>query len=96
VIKEPAGAKATYPYLTLVFDDRQKRKKALQLFENSGLGVSQIYTSAVNGYDYLKGVIQEKEFPSASYLANRHITLSTSIFISENEMEKAVRICRRI
>ncbi len=96
VIKEPAGAKAVYPYLTLVFDDQQKRKRALQLFENSGLGVSQIYTSAVNGYDYLKGVIQEKELPSASYLAKRHITLSTSIFISENEMEKAVRMCRRI
>jgi len=40
VIHESDYGKATHPYLTLIFDDSEKRERALKQFENSGLGVS--------------------------------------------------------
>lgn len=90
VIQEGAGTRATYPYLTLVFDDVDKRKKALKALKNSGLGVSIIYAEAITDYDYLKNIVGEKACPAARDLAQRQITLSTSTFLEKKDLELIV------
>ncbi len=84
--REDNVTKATYPYLTLLFTDAKKRQKARKRFHNSGLGIGQIYTSAVTDYPYLKNIVEQKECPNARWLAERHITLSTSTFLKEKDM----------
>jgi perosamine synthetase len=90
VIKELAGTKATYPYRRLVFDQPQRREAALKALWHCGLGVSQIYAYAVIDYDYLKPVIPYKDYPNGRSLAAREITLSTSTFLRESEMDSVI------
>jgi len=92
VIEESVDCKATYPYLTLIFDDPEKRERALKIFEDSGLGVSQVYALAITDYDYLKHIIVNKNCTNARYLAKRELTLSTSTFLSYKDLNSILRI----
>lgn len=92
VVREPEYCRATYPYLTVIFDEPDTRERALKRFENSGLGVSLIYAFAINDYEYLKDVVPEKDCPHARSLAAREITLSTNRFMSPQDLEKVVTI----
>ncbi len=94
VIKAPEYARAIYPYLTLIFDTPGKRQRALNRFENSGLGVSQIYVCAITDYDYLKSILPDRPCPNARYLAEREITLSTSTFLREGDLDSILKILR--
>jgi perosamine synthetase len=94
VIMAPEDGRGTYPYLTLLFDTIEKRKAALKRFENSGLGVSQIYACAITDYDYLKPILPDRPCPNARYLAQREITLSTSTFLKGEDLESVLSILR--
>lgn len=93
-IKEIEGTRAIYPYLVLVFDDPQKKKKALKLFAKSALGVSLIYVSVITDYAYLKDIVSYKDCPNARYLSDRAITLSTSTFLKEKDINAVLDIIR--
>lgn len=96
VIEEPRDAKATYPYLTLIFDEPRIRNKAWSLFKNSGLGVSQLYAYAITDYDYLKQIIPQGNFPNAHYLAEREITLSTSTFLRKKDIDSVINTIKKL
>lgn len=85
-ITESPGDKATYPYLTLIFDSPEKQQKTLRAFENSGLGVFQIYACAITDYEYLKDIVGNKTCPNGRYIAQRHISLSTSVFLGKEDI----------
>jgi len=87
LITEPAGTEATYPYLTLLFEEPAKCKKARKVFRGSGLGVSGIYAAAITDYDYLKDITGDSACPNARYLAEREITLSTSAFLTKKDLD---------
>jgi dTDP-4-amino-4,6-dideoxygalactose transaminase len=95
IIERP-DTKATYPYLTLLFDDPAKCKKARYLFNKSGLGVFQIYAMAVPDYDYLKGIVGNADCPNGRYLAQNHITLTTSTFLNDKDLNSVSDIIRSI
>lgn len=94
LITEPAGTKAAYPYLTLLFD--QPRKKIAALGCLRGLGVSVAYALAISDYAYLKGIIKNQACPNGRSLAERQITLSTNSFLKEKDLEKVVRALKNI
>lgn len=96
LITESPGNLATYPYLTLLFNEPDKRKKALTTFRNSGLGVFQIYASAITDYDYLKNIVGNKVCPNARYLAERHITLTTSTFLKKKDLYSIVERIKKL
>jgi dTDP-4-amino-4,6-dideoxygalactose transaminase len=96
LITESPGSRAVYPYLTLLFNDSLKRQRALNVFKNSGLGVFQIYASAITDYDYMKDVVGNKLFPNARYLAEREITLTTSTFLKTKDLDSIVRIIKNL
>jgi dTDP-4-amino-4,6-dideoxygalactose transaminase len=96
LIIEPPETKATYPYLTLLFMDPERRNKALKVLRNSGLGIFQIYASAITDYNYLKGIIGNKDCPNARYLAARHITLTTSTFLKKRSLDSVISIIKNL
>jgi len=85
------GASASYPYLTLIFDDPQKRDLVLRKLQNSGLGLSRIYLSALPQYDYLKNIIGRADCPQAGYLAERALSLSTNVFLKPETLESLTK-----
>ncbi len=96
LIIEPPGSKATYPYLTLLLDDPIKRKKAQEVFRNSGLGVSQIYALAITDYDYLKRIVKNTDCPNGRFMAQNHITLTTSTFLKDKDLNSVIDTLRNI
>ena len=96
VLQEAAGDRATYPYVTVVFDQPEQQKTALRLFAGSGLGVSQIYALALADYEYLRAIIPDKNCENARSFAARSITLSTSVFLKKSALEKTIRIMHTI
>jgi dTDP-4-amino-4,6-dideoxygalactose transaminase len=96
VIKESEYGRATYPYLTLIFNDPRKREKALKVFEYIGLGVSQIYAYAISDYDYIEHMLPDKHCPNARYLAEREITLSTNFFLKRKDLDSILNIIKEL
>jgi len=95
-ITEPVHTRATYPYLTLLFNDPLQRQKALRAFRKSGLGVSQIYTSAIKDYAYLKDMLKYENCPNGQYLAERQITLSTSTFLKNKDLVSVIETIKNL
>ncbi|MFA4888621.1 MAG: DegT/DnrJ/EryC1/StrS family aminotransferase [Candidatus Omnitrophota bacterium] len=96
IIIEPSGTLSNYPYLTLLFDDPRKKITAQKIFRNTGLGVSQIYALAITDYDYLSSTTGTQAAPNARSFAQRHLTLTTSSFIKQSEIQKIVSIIREL
>jgi len=87
LIMEANQDKASYPYLTLLFDDPKRRDLAKETLEKTGLGISQIYAMAITDYSYLNSLLPKRECPNARYLAEREITLTTSRFLKDADIE---------
>jgi dTDP-4-amino-4,6-dideoxygalactose transaminase len=95
-IQEHPDTRATYPYLTLIFDTRQMRNKAWQILKDSGLGVSQIYAYAIGDYDYLKPIVPQKNYPGGRYLAEHTITVSTNAFLTQKDLVAIIQAIKII
>jgi len=96
LITESPEAKATYPYLTLLFNDPIKCEKAKEAFRNSGLGVFQIYAMAITDYDYLKRIVKNTDSPNGRFIAQNHITLTTSTFLKDKDLNSVIDTVRNI
>ncbi|MCX5709489.1 MAG: DegT/DnrJ/EryC1/StrS aminotransferase family protein [Candidatus Omnitrophica bacterium] len=89
-ITEIAGTLSTYPFLTILFDDAEKRNAALNILAKTGLGISQIYAYALPDYGYLQNIRPGQTTPNARSLATRHITLSTNSQLKTCELKKVI------
>ncbi len=96
LILEQPESYSNYPYLTLAFKEEAKQKKALILFKESGLGVSRIYLKAITDYRYLEKIYSPLASPNARSIAARHITLSTSTFLSKADQETIIDNLKKI
>ena len=95
-IVELEQTKASYPYLTLIFEDAQKRNLCLDAFRNSGLGISQVYLHAITDYAYLKNIVPEAVCPNSRKLSEKTITLSTNSFLKESDLENILKKLKKI
>jgi perosamine synthetase len=96
LILEKPVSYSNYPYLTIIFEEEAKQKKALALFKESGLGVSRIYLRAITDYRYLDKLYSPQSSPNAKSIAARHITLSTNTFLNKAEQNKIITILKRL
>jgi dTDP-4-amino-4,6-dideoxygalactose transaminase len=94
VIEASSEDRGIYPYLTLLFDDIRKRNYVLEIFKNSGLGVSIIYASAITDYPYLKEIVPYRDCSGARALAKRAITLSTNTFLKTKDLECILKMIK--
>ena len=91
IILEQTGSKATYPFITLIFDDSEKRLQVLKRLEKTGVGASILYLKAITDYEYLKNIIPETACPNAQALATHHLTLSTNTYLN-NKLIQSIAI----
>ncbi|MDD2679334.1 MAG: DegT/DnrJ/EryC1/StrS aminotransferase family protein [Candidatus Omnitrophica bacterium] len=96
LITETGRERSNYPYLTLLFDEPERRDKALDILKDSGLGLSRIYLSAIIDYAYLKSIVGDQSCPNARYVAKHHITLSTSTFLMPKELNSVIEKIKKI
>lgn len=95
VITEAAGTKSNYPYLALIFDDQQRCARIKRKLLACGLGASLVYLSAIADYGYLKGVIPDADLKQSRKRSQDTITLSTSVFLKEKEIQRITDIIKK-
>jgi dTDP-4-amino-4,6-dideoxygalactose transaminase len=93
-IVESKDDKATYPFLTILFNTPQKKENAFNKLIRSGLGIFQAYACAITDYDYLKETIPQSPCPNAKDIAARHLTISTSTFLKNRDLETVINKLR--
>lgn len=86
VIKESSRSRATYPFITVLFDDIKKKERIFPSLNDCGLGASILYLHEISGYEYLRTLLPSKGFPNAKHLAEKAMTLSTSIFLKDEDI----------
>lgn len=96
IIKELPESQATYPFLTIIFENPEKKQKALKILNDSGLGASFVYAKAISDYEYLNTIIPDKNCQNARYMAEHTLTLSTNIFLKANDMNSIVNIIKNL
>ncbi|MBI4981544.1 MAG: DegT/DnrJ/EryC1/StrS aminotransferase family protein [Candidatus Omnitrophica bacterium] len=93
-IRESKDDKATYPFLTILFNTPQRKENAFNKLIGSGLGIFQAYACAITDYDYLKEIIPQNPCPNAKDIAARHLTISTSTFLKNRDLETVINKLR--
>jgi len=94
VLEHPRDT-ATYPYVIVIFDDKDRRNDALKSLSKAGLGASVINGLPINEYHYLRDIVPQHGYLNAKTLANHHITLSTNIFLTQEDIKRAVSIIKK-
>jgi dTDP-4-amino-4,6-dideoxygalactose transaminase len=87
-VKEGAEDFVSYPYLSILIKDENMRTPIEKYL--SGLGLSRIYLFAISDYKYLEHIISEKDLPSASYIAENSLTISTSKFLNRRDLSRII------
>ncbi len=88
IVKASSGTQASYPYLTVIFDDPAVRDKLFYSRASSGLGISWVYICAISDYGYLMTMLPLKNLPNAQHMASNSLTLSTNIFLTPRDARK--------
>ncbi|MDD4955655.1 MAG: DegT/DnrJ/EryC1/StrS family aminotransferase [Candidatus Omnitrophica bacterium] len=94
VVRENSGDYATYPFLTVLFDEAEKRNEFFKKINRYGLGVSIVYLNAICDYDYLKDSLSCKTTDNARDFSKRQLTFSTSAFLSDNDAKILIKMLR--
>lgn len=96
IIKEHLDSRATYPFVTLIFDNPDKRERALKILGNTGFGASIVYAMAIADYGYLKHIVPDRNCSNARYITDRALTLSTSTFLKDRDLNSIVNIIENL
>ena len=85
-VKESVGDTATYPFVTAIFDKKERRDTALAALKDRGLGASILYLYPVTKLRYLSGIVPAEDSKGGDILASRLITLSTSCYLDTKDL----------
>ncbi len=85
IIQPQTKCVGTYPYVALWFKTKARRDAMLKALRARGLGAFIIYIRALADYDYMAPYMPPQPFPNAKQLADCSLTLSTSIFLTEDD-----------
>ncbi len=96
VLREDPNTYAAYPFVTVLFDEAEKRNKFFKKINKNGLGVSIVYLNAICDYSYLKDRLTGDDCISAREFSKRQLTLTTSIFLKDKDALFIVNSIREV
>ncbi|MEN6616098.1 MAG: DegT/DnrJ/EryC1/StrS family aminotransferase [Syntrophorhabdus sp.] len=95
-----AGVNRKLPYLRLPFltISRDHKARICEIAKNEGLGITPLYSSAINEIPQIAHKFSTQTFPSARCVADRLITLPLHKYVNDRDRARMVRLlspCRR-
>jgi dTDP-4-amino-4,6-dideoxygalactose transaminase len=73
-------------------NDRSFRKSILEKSQRKGLGIMHTYPDSINGIQELKEEFNGQNFPVAKILAKNLVTLPVHPLVSEQDMQRIIRL----
>jgi dTDP-4-amino-4,6-dideoxygalactose transaminase len=88
VMHERPGDEGSWPFITVVFDDAQACRQALDKLWMSGMGVTKLFGHALTHYGYLRSLLGlTGSAENAESLAARSLTVTNGHWLSSEEFE---------
>jgi perosamine synthetase len=84
------NASISFLRLPLMVKDREIKERIYSLFNEKGLGISQMYPTPINEIEEIKDLFNGKAFPFASKIVERILTLPTHQLLSEKDKKVIV------
>lgn len=94
LIKEIDGAKGSYLFFPVVFNDVKRRNRIFNILESKGLGVSNPYLMPITDYDYLKDIVPKTSSINARHMSESSITLSTNTYMRQRDFDNIIEIIK--
>ncbi len=94
-IKESSGDMATYPFVTVIFDEGSRRERVLSALQKTGLGADRLYLSAITDFDYISDIVPQKPVPGGRSIASRILTLSTSVYLETRDLDVVIETIKK-
>lgn len=85
-LAEKEGDRASYPFISLLAPDLAQRDRLLGQFWTEGYGLTRLFAFSLNEYPYLEGIVPEGNYQNAHDFAQRHLTLSTSVWLRREQL----------
>ncbi len=92
VLEESAGTTGSWPFLTLVFNQKEACEQVLTKLWCSGLGVTRVFAYDLTGYPYLKSIVSQTPVPNAANFAARMLTISNSPWLDETRFQQILKV----
>ena len=96
VVDGRCEASPVYPWLTVLFDNSERREEAYRRLQAEGLGASSLYTRALNQYRYLEGIVPQADCPVAQSIASRILTLPTHPCVREKDLDRMAELLSEV
>ena len=92
-IIEPSYLSAiAYVRFPVILDSGERKKLISQAAEQRGLGITRMYTAAVNEIPQIAHHFSGLDFPSARFVADRLITLPLHQYVNDRDRDEIVRL----
>ncbi len=85
VLQDTQNGRGPWPFLMVMLPSAQARDAALGLLWGAGLGVSRLFIHALPDYGYLRHLFPEAMTPNARDFAGRMLTVSNSLWLSDDQ-----------
>jgi perosamine synthetase len=93
VIQSPLGAKTIYLRLPVMMANKQAKEKLCNISKENGFGISALYPTAIQAIRELTGSLERTDFPAATMVAERLVTLPVHPLVRREDREK---ICEMV
>ncbi len=96
ILRDNPHSHAAYPFVTVVFDEAEKRNEFFRKINKNGLGVSIVYLNAICDYPYLKDELSGDGCANAREFSKKQLTLTTNVFLREKDAQFIVNSIKEV
>ena len=96
VLGDGSENQGSWPFLFLIMPSQTEAESVLELFSNSGLGITQLYPFALPDYRHLNYPVPPTHTPFASSLAARSLTITNSLMLTETDFMQIASVIEKI
>ena len=94
-LKDNASDKGTWPFIMILCPTMKIRDQILSHLWAGPLGITRLFINALPDYQYLSSIIPETAVPNAQSFANKMLTISNSLWLTDHQFEKILTVIKQ-
>jgi len=95
VVEGKRDEQAVWPFIMVLMPDKISRDRALNNLWPSPFGVTRLFVHSLGQYDYLAGKLEPRATPNADDFADRHLTITNSLWLGDDDFNTVVEVLRQ-
>ena len=96
VVKDLPDGSGACTFIMVLFVSKERCDAALAKLWKAGLGVTKLFIHDIAGYTFLKGIVPAADVPNARSFAARHLSITNSAWLGDQDFERILSVIRAI